>query len=648
MILRRSAVPTPRSTLYFFLLFVFYFFCQIFRPCGDCLIGSCYGHTLPAPRRVNNILNRLWSMPHSLGLAGQKSFKAIEGELFNHLSSEDYMSNDNATVMNGILGKLYKTFTAPDAVNGTASENNQTFFSFAAPGIPVDASTFDFLSVANRDQLNAASDFAQVVNFIPAPTGFWSTANRETWDAYQDALNQAVTPEHVLSAEDQSDLDSARAFLFDSVSRVSPVTHHIQQITQPSQAYQDYKAAEAAYVNANLAFNNKRIYINTHPNDQAAVLDWEANAHLYELQVTGALGNWEAANKGDVEDAISAIDRITGKSPATYFANLKNRLLLSQQTDARGGTFYETDYFPKNFWQPDFNSWTTFTFEEDEAHDNSEFSATSWGGGVSGGWGLWSWGVNVQHSHSESSDQSDTSNLKLSVEMVQIPLLRGWWDPTMFYNHGWKFATDDPLSNGLMPPATNGRLPMYVSSIIVARNLKASLDMTSTHNHSVSDHFSSSGSIGWGPFSLRGNYERNSGSHSHDFDHDASSISCPGMQIIAFVCTVLPKTPNPAPGLFPAPAHGLFAASPNFNPPTPKEPVSTTQPVPIDQGQNMIMEAFSAIAPENRRKMRRPSEQTSKRDITIPNPETPKENRAILNGSPQELRDLAAPAERLP
>jgi hypothetical protein len=80
------------------------------------------------------------------------------------------------------------------------------------------------------------------------------------------------------------------------------------------------------------------------------------------------------------------------------------------------------------------------------------------------------------------------------------------------------------------------------------------LNMTSTQNksHRTEDH--AGGSVGWGPFSLRGGYDRVSSTNQHDYKSTDSGITSDGMQIIAFVCNIVPKSPVWDPHLL-----GIFA-----------------------------------------------------------------------------------------
>jgi hypothetical protein len=144
----------------------------------------------------------------------------------------------NNVAMNGLLAKLYKTFTAPDTINGTDSYQEHAYFSFCSPGIPVTEASFDFLSLSNLGQLNAESSFAQVMNFIPNPTGFWSTAGDYVWKVYRDAISQAIVAPLQISPQEQQQLDAANSVLFQQVRRVDPLSGAIIKTKCPPRPMQ--------------------------------------------------------------------------------------------------------------------------------------------------------------------------------------------------------------------------------------------------------------------------------------------------------------------------------------------------------------------------------------------------------------------------
>ena len=85
--------------------------------------------------------------------------------------------------------------------------------------------------------------------------------------------------------------------------------------------------------------------------------------------------------------------------------------------------------------------------------------------------------------------------------------------------------------------------------MIVARNTKIKLDMSQTDNKKAASSISASASVGWGPFSVSGNYAHSESKASQDSVVTNSGIEIPGMVILGFVCKKLSKSPNPSPNI---------------------------------------------------------------------------------------------------
>lgn len=457
------------------------------------------------------------------------------------------MNDNNVDAMNAMLSKIFKIFSAGDDLSngqGVKIRDPFTYFSYVLPGIPVSESTFDFEKFTSAKQVNAASDFSQTINSTPRPTGFWAGDGRQLSDAYLYLLQNAVVPEVPITPEEQKTLDNAYAVLYDTIRNVNPTTGDITIDQVPSRRLNEYNDKFSAYNDAVLTYNNKRIDFELKGDlDPAVAEDWANNGPIYESQVANAYNAYRAI-AGTIEGAYSNINQITSRGPATYFQGLKNRLLLAQRKDGHGNTFFYTGYFPSGFTAS--NTWVKFTFGETDIHSVTTDDSTSWGGGVSGGWGLWSWGGGISHTDTNHFDSCDTKNLHVEVELAQIPVTRGWFDPTLFRLKNWRLAVKgEAASNGLPPPQTDGILPTYVTSIVLARKLKVTIDMTTEANKKYSSTTEGHGSVGWGPFSLRGNYTQTSSGSTHDYHSDDGSLSSDGMQIIAFVCSVVPMAPSP-------------------------------------------------------------------------------------------------------
>jgi hypothetical protein len=85
--------------------------------------------------------------------------------------------------------------------------------------------------------------------------------------------------------------------------------------------------------------------------------------------------------------------------------------------------------------------------------------------------------------------------------------------------------------------------------MIISRNLKLGMDLTSENNSHVASQFRQAARLDW-PVLRKGKITRETKTRRrNDFVKTAAGIECAGMQIIGFVCELLPKCPNPDPTL---------------------------------------------------------------------------------------------------
>lgn len=449
--------------------------------------------------------------------------------------------NDIRT-MNSFLSKLYTLITAPDSETGTNSLNENAFLSFVTPGIPLPMAAVDFLNFKTLNDFACAARFSRFVNNIPKPTGFWVSSAVETWQAYKDAINSAIVEPRQLTAQQTVQLKDAQDKLYSYKSVIDKQTGTITYVTQPSQLQKDYDGCRKIYESTLIKLNNVIITANNDPTSSAAE-DLALNGPIYRQDVQDALQQWNTI-RNTVETAQELIAELSSDGPLLLFQEMRNDLQIMQMLDTKKAIYYPTTYFPEQFWNS--NGWSSFSMAESEEHSYWNDSTTNWGGGASGGWGLWSSSVGVSHTDTRHYDSCNTSGYKISFDLIQIPLQRSWMNSMLFLSRAWRLQNGvAPLSDGNPPPGTTGSLSLMPTSMLVARNLNVTINMTDTVNTSYRSETRASGSVGWGPFSVRGGYDNVSSGGTHDYTSNDGGIICPGMQVIGFVCDLVPKSPNP-------------------------------------------------------------------------------------------------------
>ena len=385
-------------------------------------------------------------------------------------------SNVTSNVVAALMTKLELLFGKASDPSGLAGRNS--FLSFQLPAIPLSPRELSFRIPANesgltpQEEKNFAANFAHLVNLIPAVSSIWASDGRTLWNEYITVLTQAIVADDDPTTNEAAELQQARALL-DSPKYA---------------AYQEYMKA---YISALEKYNELKLK-GENSSDPKAQEDWKLQEPGYKAVMKNAYLEWIAKGfKLEIEEAFADIDRIGGRNPQLLWASWKDDFDKSVRTDLEGQSFYETHFFPENFFKPDAQKqWTKLTL------DASEIAALS-AKALEG----------IRNLASGSSSAVETQALdleiaRLSVEIIRVPIVRSWLNPSVFRSNFWKWSRGrEPLSDGQNPP--QGSLPAYTTSMILARNFEVELKPGSEKNAQIISKLQQGKLLLVGPLPLR-------------------------------------------------------------------------------------------------------------------------------------------------
>jgi uncharacterized spore protein YtfJ len=518
-------------------------------------------------------------------------------------------------LMNSVMGKLYDVLASGDE---TVPQSEDNFFSWATPGIPVEATEFDFLTQgltgvvkkeaiaelatpvaagggggeapsgggveltpALLEQLRAtdtaqlyqeAENFARLVDFVPdvasaTNDGFARLAvmNNEgsLSDIYSYVLRMSQVAHTELPQETKDKIERFRQLLTVTVKKKNIIDDSETEVSEPSPLTTAYNERMAAYEDAALQYNSRRIDALT-ASDSAAVHYWSMNANILRNRVKAAMSDWVGAGfKNDYEAIAAFIDQVMQRDMALLKQEYRDVLEKARLTGlASGSDFFYTSLVPGNFARA--GGWTQFKFTSSsfDSQTNTSYTTKKWkaearGGflGVFGGSG----GGSSSTARNEYRGRFKTDRFALSFEIAQVPIVRPWFKEAFLLSRSWRFdqnnpeARDEVINDGRNPP--KGMMPAYPTSIIFIRNLTLDFGEASGFTDFVAQSTSSSagggGSASWGPFSVGGSYSRSSASGSTErkqgYETSSQGMNVNGMQIAGFKCHVFPKSPDPLP-----------------------------------------------------------------------------------------------------
>jgi hypothetical protein len=266
--------------------------------------------------------------------------------------------------------------------------------------------------------------------------------------------------------------------------------------------------------------------------------------------------DWETlGRKLEYERKQARIIYLNSGDPNTWWLSVRELYDNSKKTTTTGGIlkeFYPTIFFPAVAdWSS--SSWAKISMETYE-RDSSYYSrSTSWSAGAGAGWGLWTVGVSAGGSTREERFNTETERFGIEFEFLRVRLIRPWLKDSIFSlkSWAWKRIHDSTLlSDGgnidlPIPIEPLGRMPVVVTSLLVARNLKISASWSEFDKELIQSSFRGGLSVGYGPFRLRGSYSQDSTSIDETYKFENNTLSIDAPQIIGYLGTVLPKCPDP-------------------------------------------------------------------------------------------------------
>jgi hypothetical protein len=469
----------------------------------------------------------------------------------------------------GLLGQLNTILTGGDGRVPPSVENK---ISWCQPAIPFAPEDFDFAARGlgsattaeqQKVQYQQAFNLAMAVDFVPDVSGVYNGDQQQTIyrtsearmsHMYNETLRASKVVKTELTPEEKAKLEKFRKLMYTTKTEKNLVTDEEKQVTVPGPVLEAYNAALQDSLDARLLYNAKRIAaMSATGQDTLPVNDWAINAENYFSKVRAADARWVSQGyKNEVEQMNAYINQVTLRDMHLWKQGLLELMDRAKLTDISSGLpFYYTTLIPGGFARS--SGWTGYKYYSGTTASNSRWSTSSWSGGAGIGVGLWSFGANASSSSQRFHANSSCSSFAMSFELAQVVVTRPWFYPEFFMNRGWTLKpgqgwTYDQLpSDGASPP--HGNLIGYPTSIIFARNIMIdSSDFASAFDQQSSS-VSGGGSVGFGPFHISGSYSHAQGSTNCTARRSGSSITVPGMQIIAFVNHLIPKAPDPLPSI---------------------------------------------------------------------------------------------------
>lgn len=493
-------------------------------------------------------------------------------------------------LMNNVMSKIFDIITNGDGTTVPKSEDN--FFAWTTPGVPFEASDFEFLSqgltgvyrprmvtnpdgststeVLTEEQRDAemakdtnrmymqAEQLARFVDVIPDASGIDNTRVRMNIkndegtlsDVYEETLRFSQVANTELSAADKAKIEKYRQLLQVEREKEDLVTGEMVKVMEPSPLVKAYSDKMQAWMEAALEYNAARIDALT-ASTPRAVHNWAINANVLRAKVKFAMADWiNNGYKMEFEAIAAKIDQMSARDLSLLKAQYKDTLEKARLTGlASGSDFFYSAVGPANFATS--KGWTRFTFSNSDNSYYSKKTTQKWGasGGLS--LGFFTIGGSAGGSRTELDTKADFSNFEFSFDICQVPIFRPWFKSNFLTSKTWRFAQGNEgfkskfLSDGKQPPHRDSMMPAYPTAMIFIRNLRMNFSNASSVSSALDSKVGGGGMVGYGPFFVGGSYDSGKSERSRSHHFEGQGITVEGLQCIGFKCHLLPKSPNP-------------------------------------------------------------------------------------------------------
>ena len=453
---------------------------------------------------------------------------------------------DQATetkVLNSLYDRLFQAVTyAPAGKQNDAFKTETTFIQFAQNQALNPKDFANMVTPTNpKGLLTSSQSFANLVDLMPSqrssydPTG---TLISQTYKQIVDGANSTTKP--------NPDQEKKYKMAYDYLNTTSTITDYTgAAITQTdnSPIYKTYLSNQTAYIAAVSGY--RTAYLGYDLTDPVQQRQWQANEPMLRNNVDQTYTTWRAQGAAQVEQALAALASSINDAVGNAISAAQRQMASPMASSTGDGSgWYFTYPIPGNFADPGAAGFTTLTLSSDNLETTASSTYSDWGASGSASWGLWSGSASASKHHADSHAHMDASTFKLTAEIAVVRVFRAWLNDLIFKMNNWYSNMGDAncISIGKLTSDTLV-MPLIPTAFVVARNVAITADWSSDDKKHVEDAVTSKASVGWGPFSVSGNYSSGSSSDYHKSTFEGGTLRIPDIQIIAWVSEITPASP---------------------------------------------------------------------------------------------------------
>lgn len=243
------------------------------------------------------------------------------------------------------------------------------------------------------------------------------------------------------------------------------------------------------------------------------------------------------------------IEDISNNDSGVWWYNFRQEFETHKSHSSAGGTFWDTEYLPPvENWLGYQGGWKTIKISNanvDMVSPNELIIAEDKV-------------PDVPLLTFEGAKRMNIESFSISMEVKRVYIVRPWLDKNLFSNRVWTLDGVTPGPFGLtINKGTKPDMPYLISSVLIARNCRILLrGWRSLTEAAIALSSKSFGMVNLRETAIFGQaiksgvkFEFKTGINDPRVPGKSVgvNITCPGVQIIGFLCDLVPKSPNPDP-----------------------------------------------------------------------------------------------------
>lgn len=277
-----------------------------------------------------------------------------------------------------------------------------------------------------------------------------------------------------------------------------------------------------------------------------------------KLKLQAALDKWDRdGHRSAVDSATAVISTYEALEPETFWFRLKQRYDTGTDSAVDSSPFQVVGLAPPyRSWFGDAG-WTTFTFDQKDMDNQHQSQAIGVSGRLEGEYGIFRISGDGSYEKDSSFVKMNQTELNFSCKLFRIALDRAWMNPLVLASRAWRWNEGTPtfgshLSTGgdiFNDVAPTGEMTVIPTAAILSKDLHIKGSFDNTIVEQMNQKIAANASVGIGPFTISGRFNMEDHSGSEKGTIATNGISAPDVQLVAYVCEVLPQSPNPDPAL---------------------------------------------------------------------------------------------------